>query len=171
MPVSSADPSRRRSVDSAGLTILLKELEADGRVAASAAHNAAARAREKSAGHLEACAYELARFYTTFERMLERICDEFENHFDKRGDYHERLLQRLSLSIEGIRPAFIPPEHLDALRELKGFRHLVRHAYDVSLRADRLGELSSLAEKLASELPQWCLNFGASVRAEQNWQT
>jgi hypothetical protein len=95
-------------VDAAGLTILLKELEVDSHVAADAANKAGERIRQNLPGHLEACAYELARFYTTFERMLERICDEFENHFDKRGDYHERLLQRLSLSLDEIRPAFIP---------------------------------------------------------------
>jgi hypothetical protein len=104
-------------VDPAGLTILLKELEVDCDVAQDAARKAKERIRQESPGHLEACAYELARFYNTFERMLERICEEFENHFEKRGDYHERLLQRLSLSLEGIRPAFISPGRLNALRE------------------------------------------------------
>ena len=158
-------------MDAAGLTILLKELEADCGIAADAARKATERNAQESPGHLEACAYELARFYNTFERMLERICQEFENHFDKRGDYHERLLQRLNLSLEGIRPAFIPSEQLSDLRELKGFRHLMRHAYDLKLRANRLAELSGLAERLAIELPRWCAEFGAKVRAEQGWET
>jgi hypothetical protein len=157
-------------MDAAGLTILLKELEVDCGVAGDAARKSAERIRQDSPGHLEACAYELARFYTTFERMLERICDEFENHFDKQGDYHERLLQRLSLGLEEIRPAFIPPGQIDALRELKGFRHLVRHAYDVTLRADRLADLSQLSEQVAAKLPQWCAEFGEKVRSEQHWQ-
>ena len=158
-------------MDAAGLTILLKELEADYAVAADAAGKAGERIGQKSPGHLEACAYELARFYTTFERMLQRICDEFENHFDKRGDYHEKLLQRLSLSLEEIRPAFIPPGKLDALRELKGFRHLVRHAYDITLRADRLAELVQLAAEVSAKLPDWCVQFGNKVRAEQHWKS
>src|SRR5262245_19211257 len=99
-------------MDAAGLTILLKELEVDCGVAANAAEKATERSRQESPGHLEACAYELARFYNTLERLLERICDEFENHFEKRGDYHERLLQRLAMDLEGIRPAFIPQEQL-----------------------------------------------------------
>src|SRR5437868_1156927 len=57
--------------------------------------------RQESPGHLEACAYELARFYNILEKMLERICDGFENHLEKRGDYHERLLQRLNLELKG----------------------------------------------------------------------
>lgn len=156
-------------MDAAGLVILLKEIEADFGVARDAARKAAERVGQESPGHLEACAYELARFYTTFERMLERICDEFENHFDKRGDYHERLLQRLCLSLQGIRPAFLPTGRLDALRELKGFRHFVRHAYDARLRAHRLKELSKLAEEVAAELPNWCEDFAHKVRSEQGW--
>jgi hypothetical protein len=156
-------------MDAAGLTILLKELGVDCGVAADAAGKAGERIGQNSPGHLEACAYELARFYSTFERMLERICDEFENHFDKRGDYHERLLQRLGLSLEEIRPAFIPPGQMNALRELKGFRHLVRHAYDDALRADRLANLSQLSKEVAAELPRWCAEFGEKVRAEQHW--
>lgn len=67
-------------MDSAGLTILLKELEADCTVAKDAAKKAAQRLEGESAGRLEACAYELGRFYNIVERMFERLCEEFENH-------------------------------------------------------------------------------------------
>lgn len=156
-------------MDAAGLAILLKELERDCLVAADSADKAVARSTENTPGHLEACAYELARFYGTVERMLERISEEVENHFEKRGDYHERLLQRLSLDLEGIRPAFFPQERLDDLRELKGFRHLVRHAYDVKLRGERLAELANLARSLAAEMTNWRVDFEKKMRTEQGW--
>lgn len=99
-------------MDASGLTILLKELEADCEVALQASQKAVQRLQEGVPGGLEACAYELSRFYNVFERMLERICEEFENHFERRGDFHERLIQRLSLELEGIRPAFIPKDRV-----------------------------------------------------------
>jgi hypothetical protein len=156
-------------MDAAGLTILLKELEVDCTVARDAAHKAALRLREASPGHLEACAYELARVYNVIERMLERICEEFENHLERRGDYHERLIQRLSLDLDGIRPALLPRDRVADVRELKGFRHVLRHAYDLDLRPDRLAELSRLAEQLAADLPGWCSELGRKVRIEQGW--
>lgn len=156
-------------MDAAGLTILLKEMEADCAVAQDAAQKAARRLREESPGHLEACAYELARFYNVVERMFERLCAEFENHFEKRGDFHEKLIQRLVLDLQGIRPAFIPKDRAAGVRELKGFRHVMRHAYDLTLRADRLEELSRIADQLGTELPTWCANFGKQVRKEQGW--
>lgn len=156
-------------MDPAGLTVLLAELAADSNVAQTAVATAARRLRDETPGHLEACAYELARLYNVIERMLERICIEFENHFEKRGDYHERLIQRLSLDLAGIRPAFLPKDRLADLRELKGFRHVVRHAYDLTLRPDRLAELVGIAERVAVELPGWCAEFGQKVKTEQGW--
>jgi hypothetical protein len=156
-------------MDSTGLAILVKELSADAAVAADAAEKAVQRLAEKSGGRLEACAYELARFYNVLERMFERLCEEFENHFEKRGDFHEKLVQRVGLDLEGIRPAFVPKERLVQVRELKGFRHLMRHAYDLVLREDRLTELARTAQSMGGELPGWCSEFERRVRAEQGW--
>ena len=156
-------------MDAAGLIVLLKELEADTAVVRDAAAKAAEWVEQQHPGHLEAAAYELGRLYSAFERSLERISEDFENHFERRGDYHEKLLQRLSLELEGIRPAFIAAAKLPVLRELKGFRHLTRHAYDLVLREDRLRELAEQAVAFARELPSWCTAFGERVRAEQGW--
>ena len=156
-------------MDAAELTILLREFRADCEVIREAAEKAKQRSQETGPGHFEACAYELARFYNTLERMLERLCGAFENHLEPRGDYHERLLQRLSLDLEGLRPAFLPRERLPDLRELKGFRHVVRHAYDLRLKPERLVELALQAEQVAAALPQWCEVFARRVRSEQGW--
>jgi len=158
-------------MDAVGLTVLLREMEVDCAVVRDAAQKAALRLRERGPGHAEACAYELARLYNTLEKMFERICEAFENHFEKRGDYHERLVQRLTLDLPGIRPAFIPGGSAPAVRELKGFRHVVRHAYDLELKGERLDELSALAGQLATDLPGWCAVFGQRVRTEQGWNT
>ena len=158
-------------MDAVGLTVLLREMEVDCAVVRDAAQKAALRLRERGPGHAEACAYELARLYNTLEKMFERICEAFENHFEKRGDYHERLVQRLTLDLPGIRPAFIPAGSAPAVRELKGFRHVVRHAYDLELKVGRLEELSALAGQLATDLPGWCAVFGQRVRTEQGWNT
>jgi hypothetical protein len=156
-------------MDAPGLTILLAELQADCLVVADAAAKAGLRVQQQTPGHLEACAFELARLYNVIERMFERICDDFENHFEKHVAYHERLIQRLSLSLEGIRPSFIPASQLENIRELKGFRYVTRHAYDLVLKAERLAELAQIAEGVAAALPQWCSEFGQTVKAQQGW--
>jgi hypothetical protein len=52
--------------------------------------------------------------------MFERVCEDFENHFEKRGEYHEKLIQRLSLNLEGIRPAFIPQSQIPKRSGIEG---------------------------------------------------
>jgi hypothetical protein len=53
---------------------------------------------------------------------------------------------------------------------LKGFRHVVRHAYDLEFREERMKELTALATQLATDLPVWSEDFGERVRAEQGWR-
>jgi len=141
-------------MDRIGLEILNQELLSDARVL----HDSASAARERFAqtfiGSSEACGYQLNRFYNILERGFERICESFENHFEKRGDYHEKLILRMTLTLPGIRPGFLMAESVESLRELKGFRHVFRHAYDLILISERLESLVRHAEKLAAEQPR-----------------
>jgi hypothetical protein len=158
-------------MDPIGLTVLERELAADSDVLRDAAAKAAARLEERVGGYAEACAYELARFYTVLEKAFERVCRAFENHIDERHDYHEQLLQRMALDLPGIRPAFVSAGELAALRDLKGFRHVVRHAYDLTLQPDRLSELAASAVRIAACFPSWTSAFAGAVRNEQGWTT
>jgi len=108
----------------------------------------------------------LHRFYNVFEKSLERLCLTFENHFEKKGDYHERLLERLHLGIAEVRPAFIPVSYKNILRELQEFRHVFRHAYDLELRQDRLLELTEHAQTIAKAFPHWVRAFESMVHAD-----
>lgn len=156
-------------MDPIGLTVLERELAADSDVLRDAATKAAARLEERGGGHVEACAYELARFYTVLENAFERVCRAFENHIDERRDYHEQLLRRMALELPGIRPAFVSGGELAALRDLKGFRHVVRHAYDLTLQPERLSELATSAVRIAASFPAWASAFASAVRNEQGW--
>lgn len=139
--------------------ILRSELLADAAVVAEAALRASAHLARRVPGHLEACAFELHRGYNVIERAMERVCEACENHFERRGDYHERLLERLSLDLPGMRPAYLPAGSRERLREWKGFRHVVRHAYDITFDQERLQRVVDLASRLAAEFPGWTSAF------------
>lgn len=156
-------------MDALGFDILVREIRADHVVLSDAVDKARTRLSERSPGFLEAAAFELGRHYNVLEKIFERVCDGFENHFERRGDYHEKLLQRMALSLPGLRPAFVPSSALADLRELKGFRHLVRHAYDLCLREHRVRELADIATRITEALPAWVEAFGNEVRREQGW--
>ncbi len=154
-------------MDMVALRVLETGLPEDARHVANAAARAGDRLEEApSAASLPACGYELNRAYNILEKAFERVCDAFENHFEKRGGFHERLLERMRLDIPGVRPAFVPATAQSALRELKGFRHVFRHAYDLDLRRDRLEELVRHATAVARDFPGWIGAFCAAVRAD-----
>jgi hypothetical protein len=153
-------------MDRLGLHVLISEMTQDGSILQESSDKASQRIRESHPGHLEACGYELHRFYNVLEKSLERLCRAFENHLDKKGDYHEKLLERLQMEIPEVRPAFIPPNYKNELRELKGFRHLLRHTYDLQLRQDRLEELANHAKNISAQFPRWLDLFKAKVEPE-----
>jgi hypothetical protein len=153
-------------MDRIGLMILEQELKADAAVMAEAARLAGERLVDEHAGHLSACGYELNRLYNVLEKSFERLCGAFENHFEKAGDYHERLLERMTLDLPGIRPRFLPPEFRSQVREPKSFRHVFRHAYDPILRSDRLAELVAAATGVSAVFPGWVRSFCDAVRAD-----
>lgn len=131
-------------MDAIGLEILERERAADHRVQAKGPARAGQRIGEPHAGQLEACADELARFYTEFEPMLEGVFSAVENHFARGGNWRER-------------------------RELEGIRYRVRHAHDLTLMEDRLREFSRLAASPSNALPQRCAAFIGQVRRDQAW--
>jgi hypothetical protein len=92
--------------------------------------------------------YRLHNLYSAYEDLFKLVTSFFENQVDRTAAYHIGLLKRMRIEIEGVRPALISDETFALLDELRGFRHIFRHAYGYSLDADRLVALSGKAESL-----------------------
>ena len=82
----------------------------------------------------------------------------------KTGRYHDTLIERVTLELKGIRPAFLPAHAVRDVRELKGFRHLFRHAYDLDLDPVRVTAAAEQAARVVAEFDGWCKTFLATVR-------
>ena len=68
--------------------------------------------------------------------------------------------------VPGVRPALYQPEILPALRDLRGFRHVVTHAYDLQLEADRLAIVVRHAGEVARLLVGMVEHFFETVQSE-----
>jgi hypothetical protein len=156
-------------MDRLGLITLREELREDCRVFRIAAGSASAHFREGTHGRLEAVAFELARAYNIVEQMCTRIAREFENHLEMDGGWHEFLLRRMTLQVAGIRPALFHGGVKQDLDELRRFRHLVNHAYDLTLREDRIAELLGVLVRLDEQLGGLCESFVQQAAAAQGW--
>lgn len=79
----------------------------------------------------------LANYYTCLETVFLRISQFFEYELSAERWHHD-LLDKMTLSIEGIRPRVLSDESYSALRELMRFRHFKRYYLEFEYDWDKL---------------------------------
>jgi|JFJP01.2.fsa_nt_gi hypothetical protein len=142
------------------LALLIAELEAD-LSALSDLQEANTRAKNRlDAGAAEdldyaALGYTLHNIYNLAENAFFRIAKHFENNMSAET-WHKDLIQRMTLTIEGIRPAVLDQHSADLLDDLRSFRHVFRNMYRKKLDSKKL-----LA--LEADLPETLEGFRKSL--------
>jgi HepT-like protein len=152
-------------MDPIKLQTLRDEMREDCRVVAAAYQQAEARFERHDAIAYEACAFQVCRLYNAFEQMGLRIAKAFENNIDDEQGWHSALLNRLAIQIEGVRPALLTTEIKTPLRELKAFRHVFVHAYELDLDPEKLRLLLKYARQVAEILPVLAEKFVSVLEA------
>lgn len=155
-------------MDSIELQTLRSEMLEDCRIAGDAFEKAADRFARQEEVAYEACAHQLCRMYNAIEQMGLRVAKAFENSIDDEKGWHSGLLNRLSIQIQGVRPALIPPDLKLPLHELRGFRHLFVHAYELELDAEKLALLTKYARQVSVRLPALVHDFIQRVAQDQS---
>ena len=158
-------------MDELALRVLAAEISADLQVIQATAGLAKERFDLGSDAALEAAAYQLSRCYNALEQMAARIAKGFENQVSDRTGWHVELIRRLSLAIPGVRPVLFPPEMRADLQELRGFRHVFHHAYDLVLDSGRLAPLLDAANRVATALPAAVQQFLLEVIGQEGWNS
>lgn len=87
------------------------------------------RQKSDSPYRAEALAYQLHNLYCALEDLFQIVARAFENEIVDRAHYHSELLKRMTLRIEGVRPALLSEDTARLLDSLPSFRHFIRHAY------------------------------------------
>lgn len=79
-----------------------------------------------------ALGYTLHNLYNAFEGYFLRVAKFFENYIDELT-WHRALLERMGLTIEGVRPALLDRDISLRIEELLKFRHVFRNIYKTPL--------------------------------------
>ena len=95
-------------------------------------------------------AFYANQIYSGFERLLKNIADVFENSVSM-DSWHKSLIERMTINVEGIRPAVISIESFKALNELRAFRHFFRHAYDTDIDEKKFAIVAENVFKLEEQ--------------------
>jgi uncharacterized protein YutE (UPF0331/DUF86 family) len=87
---------------------------------------------------VESGAYWLHNLYCAYEDLFKIVSGFWENNIGDDGAFHKALIRRMLLTIEGIRPSLLSEKSYRHLDELRGFRHVFRHAYSYGLDDERV---------------------------------
>ncbi len=107
---------------------------------------------------VESMAYQLHNLYGAYEELFEIVADYFENEI-KGTKYHSNLLQRMKTEIEGIRPRLISNGLFWLFDELRRFRHLFRHAYNMELDPERIEKILNISSQIRNKFNGELENF------------
>lgn len=130
---------------SGALVLLLAEVRADR--AAFAQHCAVVVGALPESGDdadLALLALSLHHAYTAVESILERIQRTLLGDVPGGPDSHRRAVDDAMLELPGVRPPLLTPASASALHDLRGFRHVVRHAYAAEYDRAKLRALVEL---------------------------
>ncbi|HOJ93145.1 MAG TPA: hypothetical protein PKW23_05780 [Dictyoglomaceae bacterium] len=86
-------------------------------------------------------AYLLHNLYNAFEDLFREIAKTFENRVEDPNFSHKELLKRMIIEVPGVRPKVLSKESFLVLDELRGFRHVFRHAYTYELFPEKVEAL------------------------------
>jgi hypothetical protein len=86
---------------------------------------------------IAALGYAVHNLYNAMENYFLRIAKFFENNLEN-DTWHRDLINRMALSIEGVRPALLSVDVLAPFHELRAFRHVFRVIYDSTLNPKKL---------------------------------
>lgn len=89
-------------------------------------------------GPLAAVSSGIHNVYNGIEDILLAIAKDVDDYVPTGASAHQDILDQMAAEIAGTRPALLGTELYNALFEIKGFRHLVRHKYGFDLKPDRV---------------------------------
>ena len=116
--------------------------------------------KEPDPADVMAAAGYLHHIYTAVEAMGERILTTVDGALPSGERWHQELLGRLGLEMDGVRPAVIRAETRARLARLLRFRHFFRHAYRIDfLWAEvepLVGDIHVVVEDTRADIEAFC---------------
>ncbi len=104
--------------------------------------------------YVDATALNLHGFYAGLERLLEIIADGVDQAKPGGAHWHDELLRQMAAEIPGVRPPVLSQETRERLDRYRGFRRVVRNAYN--LDPEQIGvlvkQLAPTMARVAQEL-------------------
>lgn len=114
--------------------------------------------------YLDSVALNLHGFYSSVERIFERIAITIDDTVPSGANWHQELLNQMTIEVPGIRPAVISSKVKDQLEEYRGFRHIVRNVYAYHFNPEKIENLVAGLTLLFSKFDAELKSFADFLR-------
>jgi hypothetical protein len=91
--------------------------------------------------YLDGVALNLHGFYSGLERIFELIATRIDGKLPTGENWHQMLLNQMTVEISHVRPAVISESTYAQLDEYRGFRHVVRNVYTFKFEPAKIQKL------------------------------
>lgn len=105
-------------------------------------------------------------FYNCCERIFKKIAIEMNGGYEDTEKRHKNLLYRMTIQMEGLRPAVISEALAADLDEFLAFRHLFRNIYGFELKGDRIDYLAKKFKNVSENFEKEIREFIVFLRKE-----
>ena len=121
---------------------ILNEISSLGVVAARVESAWKAAAANNDELYFDSVALNIHSFYSGLERLFEKISSAIDGSIPQGANWHQELLNQMTLEIPNVRPAVISEKTRKQLDTYRGFRHVVRNVYTYHISPDKLEPLA-----------------------------
>lgn len=107
--------------------------------------------------------------YGALESALQSIVLDIDGALPAGSDHHRNLIRRAAQDFPDRRPPILSPEAAEQLDELRGFRHVFRHAYDdydYSKAESNVAIARSVLDRLIADLTAFAAELGVDFDPE-----
>jgi len=115
--------------------------------------------------YLDSLALNLHSFYNGIERIFERVAENIDEFKPGNINWHQEILNQMTLEVPNIRPALISQDLKEKLDEYSAFRHIVRNIYSHNFRVDKMKNLIESIDKIYSEIESSLQDFCKFLKA------
>lgn len=91
--------------------------------------------------YFDSVALNIHSFYSGLERVFEKIAFTVDGSLPQGLNWHQELLNQMTLEIPNVRPAVISEKTRTQLDTYRGFRHVVRNVYTYQISSDKMKPL------------------------------
>lgn len=95
-------------------------------------------------------------YYGAVEKIASHVCKATGEGMPEGDNWHYQLIFNMSLELSGLRPRLFSVELLNFLNEFRGFRHVFRNVYGISIDSKKelalLKKLSKTSQLLSKDI-------------------